>query len=363
MMWDKLDALERRFTELNESMSRPEILAKAAEYQRLARERAELAKIVDIYQQFKRVIEEKHGVQRLLDEAGDDAEMSQLGREELAQLAEQEEKLSYELKTLLLPADADDQKSVIVEIRAGTGGDEAALFAADLFRMYAKYAERQGWRVEILDSHPTGIGGFKEIIASVEGRGVYRKLKYESGTHRVQRVPVTESQGRIHTSAVTVAILPEAEEVEVEINPEELRIDVFRSSGPGGQSVNTTDSAVRVTHLPTGIVVSCQDEKSQHKNRAKALRVLRARLLDVAKHEQQEKISRERRSQIGTGDRSERIRTYNFPQGRVTDHRINLTLYKLGAVLESDLDEVLDALQQADQAEKLKEFENSEVQA
>lgn len=217
--------------------------------------------------------------------------------------------------------------------------------------------------MEILDSHPTGIGGFKEIIASVEGRGVYRRLKYESGTHRVQRVPVTESQGRIHTSAVTVAILPEAEEVEVEIGPEDLRIDVFRSSGPGGQSVNTTDSAVRVTHLPTGIVVSCQDEKSQHKNRAKALRVLRARLLDIAKREQQEKISRERRSQIGTGDRSERIRTYNFPQGRITDHRINLTLYKLGTVLEGDLDEVLAALQQADQAEKLKEFEKSEVRA
>jgi peptide chain release factor 1 len=235
------------------------------------------------------------------------------------------------------------------------------LFAADLFRMYGKYAERQGWRVEFLESHPTGIGGFKEIIASIEGRGVYSRLKYESGTHRVQRVPVTESQGRIHTSAVTVAILPEAAEVEIDINPEELRIDVFRSSGPGGQSVNTTDSAVRVTHLPTGIVVSCQDEKSQHKNRAKALRVLRARLLDIAKHAQQEKISRERRSQIGTGDRSERIRTYNFPQGRVTDHRINLTLYKLGSVLEGELDEVLDALQQADQAERLKEFDKSEV--
>jgi peptide chain release factor 1 len=362
-MWDKLDALERRFTELNDLMSRPEMFSKAAEYQRHARERAELAKIVGVYQQFKRIIHEKDGVQRLLAEAGDDAEMSQLGREELAQLVEQEEKLTYELKTLLLPADADDQKNVILEIRAGTGGEEAALFAADLFRMYGKHAERQGWRVEILESHSTGIGGFKEIIASVEGRGVYSKLKYESGTHRVQRVPVTESQGRIHTSAVTVAILPEAEEVEVDINPEELRIDVFRSSGPGGQSVNTTDSAVRVTYLPTGIVVSCQDEKSQHKNRAKALRVLRARLLDNAKHAQQEKISRERRSQIGSGDRSERIRTYNFPQGRVTDHRINLTLYKLGAVLEGELDELLDALQQADQSERLKEFEKSEVGA
>lgn len=362
-MWDKLDALERRFTELDELMSRPEILTKAADYQRLARERSELAKIVDIYQHYRRVLQEKEGVQRLLVDAGDDAEMSQLGQEELAQLAEQEVKLSYDLKTLLLPADTDDQKNVIVEIRAGTGGDEAGLFGADLFRMYSKYAERQGWRVEVLDSHATGIGGFKEIIASVEGRGVYRTLKYESGTHRVQRVPVTESQGRIHTSAVTVAILPEAEDVEVAINPEELRIDVFRSSGPGGQSVNTTDSAVRVTHLPTGIVVSCQDEKSQHKNRAKALRVLRARLLDVAKHEQQEKISRERRSQIGSGDRSERIRTYNFPQGRVTDHRINLTLYKLGTVLEGDLDELLEALQQADQAEKLKELEKSDVRA
>jgi peptide chain release factor 1 len=362
-MWDKLDALERRFAELNDLMSRPEIFSKAADYQRYARERAELARIVEVYQQFKRLIQEKDGVQRLLEEAGGDAELSQLGREELAQLAEQETKLTYDLKSLLLPTDADDEKNVIVEIRAGTGGEEAALFAADLFRMYGKYAERQGWRVEILESHPTGIGGFKEITVSVEGRGVYSKLKYESGTHRVQRVPVTESQGRIHTSAVTVAILAEAEEVEVAINPEELRIDVFRSSGPGGQSVNTTDSAVRVTHLPTGIVVSCQDEKSQHKNRAKALRVLRARLLDVAKHAQQEKISQERRSQIGSGDRSERIRTYNFPQGRVTDHRINLTLYKLGSVLEGELDEVLDALQQADQTERLKEFETSEVQA
>lgn len=362
-MWDKLDALERRYAELNDLMSRPEVLSKATEYQRYARERAEIAKIVELYQRYKRVVEEKAGVERLLEEAEDDPEMSQLGREERLQLQEQEDKLTYELKTLLLPADADDQKNVIVEIRAGTGGEEAALFAADLFRMYTKYAERQGWRVEILDSHPTGIGGFKEIIASVEGRGVYSKLKYESGTHRVQRVPVTESQGRIHTSAVTVAILAEAEDVEVQLNPEDLRIDVFRSSGPGGQSVNTTDSAVRVTHLPTGIVVSCQDEKSQHKNRAKALRVLRARLLDMAKQEQQEKISRERRSQIGTGDRSERIRTYNFPQGRVTDHRINLTLYKLGAVLEGELDELLEALIQADQAEKLKEFERSEVRA
>lgn len=359
-MWEKLDALERRYHELNELMSRSDILSKPSDYQRYARERAEIAKIVELYQRYRRVMREKDGAERLLEEAKDDAEMSQMAREELAQLVEQEDKLTYELKTLLLPTDADDEKNVILEIRAGTGGEEAALFVADLFRMYSKYAERQGWRVEILNSHTTGIGGFKEIIASVEGRGAYSKLKFESGTHRVQRVPVTESQGRIHTSAVTMAILPEAEDVEVQINPEDLRIDVFRSSGPGGQSVNTTDSAVRVTHLPSGIVVSCQDEKSQHKNRAKAIRVLRARLLDQAKQEQQEKISRERRTQIGSGDRSERIRTYNFPQGRVTDHRINLTLYKLGSVLEGEMDDLVEPLRQADQAERLKDLSQSD---
>ncbi len=361
-MWEKLDALERRYHELNELMSRSDVLSKPADYQRYARERAEIAKSVELYQRYRRVMREKDGAERLLEEAKDDLEMSQMAREELAQLVEQEEKLTYEIKTLLLPTDVDDEKNVILEIRAGTGGEEAALFVADLFRMYSKYAERQGWRVEILNSHTTGIGGFKEIIASVEGRGAYSKLKFESGTHRVQRVPVTESQGRIHTSAVTVAILPEAEDVEVQINPEELRIDVFRSSGPGGQSVNTTDSAVRVTHLPTGIVVSCQDEKSQHKNRAKAIRVLRARLLDQAKQEQQEKISRERRTQIGSGDRSERIRTYNFPQGRVTDHRINLTLYKLGSVLEGEMEDLIEPLRQADQAERLKDLSQSDAE-
>jgi len=360
-MWEKLDLLERRYAELNALMSRPEILSKPAAYQRYAREHAEIAKTVELYRRYKQVAQEKVDVERLLAEVGDDAEMRHMAREELVQLTAEVEKLSEELKTLLLPHDSDDAKNVILEVRAGTGGEEAALFAADLFRMYTKYAERQGWRVEILNSHPTGIGGLREIIASVEGKRVYGTLKYESGTHRVQRVPVTESQGRIHTSAVTVAVLPEAEEVEVEINPEELRIDVFRSSGPGGQSVNTTDSAVRVTHIPTGIVVSCQDEKSQHKNKAKALRVLRARLLDQAKHEQQEKISRERRIQIGTGDRSERIRTYNFPQGRVTDHRINLTLYKLSSVLEGEVDELLEGLAQAEQAEKLTDLERSDV--
>lgn len=356
-MLQKLDGLERRYAELNELLSRPEILSKQADYHRYAREHAETAKIVELYQRYKQVVREKVGVERLLDEVANDADMRQMAHEELAHLLEQEEKLVHELKTLLIPSDVDDAKNVILEIRAGTGGEEAALFAANLVRMYTRYAERQGWRVEILNSHPTGIGGFKEIIASVEGKHVYGKLKYESGTHRVQRVPVTESQGRIHTSAVTVAIFPEAEEVEVEITPEDLRIDVFRSSGPGGQSVNTTDSAVRVTHIPTGIVVSCQDEKSQHKNKAKALRVLRARLLDQAKHEQEEKISRERRTQIGTGDRSERIRTYNFPQGRVTDHRINLTLYKLSSVLEGEVDELLEGLTQAEQAEKLTELD------
>jgi peptide chain release factor 1 len=359
-MWDKLNTLERRFSELNDLMSRADVLSKPAEYQRYARERAEIARIVELYQRYRRVLQEKDGAERLLVDTKNDPEMSQMAREELAQLTEQQEKLTYELQTLLLPTDADDEKNVILEIRAGTGGEEAALFVANLFRMYSKYAERQSWRVEILNSHVTGIGGFKEIVASIEGRGAYRKLKYESGTHRVQRVPVTESQGRIHTSAVTVAILPEAEEIEVEINPEDLRIDVFRSGGPGGQSVNTTDSAVRVTHLPTGIVVSCQDEKSQHKNRAKALRVLRARLLDQAKQRQQEKISRERRTQIGSGDRSERIRTYNFPQGRITDHRINVTLYKLASVLEGEMEELIEPLRQADQAERLKDLSQGE---
>jgi len=280
--------------------------------------------------------------------------MKRLAREEMTRLADAKQKVEEDLRMILLPKDPNDEKNILLEIRAGTGGDEAGLFALDLFRMYSKFAEKRQWRIEVLSRNYTGVGGLKEIIALIEGKRVYSQLKYESGVHRVQRVPVTESQGRIHTSTVTVAILPEAEEVDIQIDPNDLRIDIFRSSGPGGQSVNTTDSAVRVTHLPTGMVVSCQDEKSQHKNKAKALKILRARLLDKAKEEKQMEISEKRRTQVGTGERSERIRTYNFPQGRVTDHRIGLTVYRLPNVLEGELDEFIQALTTHDQAEALK---------
>ena len=291
-------------------------------------------------------------------------EMVHFSKAKEERLAHEKEKVGEELKTALLPKDPNDEKNILLEIRAGTGGEEAGLFAGDLFRMYSKFSEKQGWRMEILSRHYTGVGGFKEIIAVIEGKRVYSRLKFESGVHRVQRVPVTESQGRIHTSTVTVAILPEAEEVDVQIDPNDLRIDIFRSSGPGGQSVNTTDSAVRITHLPTGMVVSCQDEKSQHKNKAKGLKILRARLMDKAQQEKQLEISEKRRNQVGTGERSERIRTYNFPQGRVTDHRIGLTLYRLESVLEGDLDEIIQALTTHYQAEVLKgEFENSKLQS
>ncbi|MFS8544492.1 MAG: peptide chain release factor 1, partial [Limnochordales bacterium] len=286
-----------------------------------------------------------------------DPEMRELAREELARLSQREAELEKELRVLLLPKDPNDEKNIIVEIRAGAGGEEAALFAADLFRMYSRYAENRGWRVEMMSASPTELGGFKEVIFMVHGKNAYSRLKYESGVHRVQRVPTTEASGRIHTSTATVAVLPEAEEVDVEIRPEDLRIDVFRSGGHGGQSVNTTDSAVRITHLPTGIVVTCQDERSQLQNREKAMRVLRARLLDMKRREQEEELAAARRSQVGTGERSERIRTYNFPQGRMTDHRIGLTLYKLDAVLQGELDEVIDALVMADQAEQLERQE------
>ena len=352
-MLETLHGLEKRYEELNQLLAQPDRIP-AGEFSRVAKEHADLGAIVSVYRELEHAKEELAGVQELLAEEHD-PEMRELALAEQEELERRVEKLEQDLRLLLLPKDPADEKNVIIEIRAGTGGDEAAIFAADLFRMYSRYSESQGWRVELLSANPTELGGFKEVIFMLHGEGAYSKLKYESGVHRVQRVPETEAQGRIHTSTATVAVLPEAEEVEVEIDPNDLRIDVFRSSGPGGQSVNTTDSAVRITHLPTGLVVSCQDEKSQHKNREKALRILRARLLDKARQEQADELAAARRSQVGTGDRSERIRTYNFPQGRCTDHRIGLTLYRLDDIMEGDLQELIDALIAADQAARLKE--------
>jgi len=341
-MIDKLKSIEKRFLELEGLLSNPDIIKDRNAYQAYSREHADLNPVVAAYREYADVLAELESSQDLLQDS--DPEIKELAREEVARLSAEQERLESDLKTLMIPKDPLDDKNVIVEIRAGTGGDEAALFAGDLFRMYTRYAENQGWKVEVLTHHATGVGGFKEVIALINGKGAYSAFKYESGTHRVQRVPTTETQGRIHTSTVTVAVLPEAEEVELDIDPNELKIDVYRSSGPGGQSVNTTDSAVRITHLPTGVVVTCQDEKSQHKNKATAMKVLRSRLLDTMVREQNEKRSEDRKSQIGSGDRSGRIRTYNFPQGRVSDHRIGLTLYKLDAVMEGDLDEVISSL-------------------
>jgi len=351
-MFQKLHEVENRFQELERLLSDPKVLANPKEMQKLARERAELSKLVESYRVYKKVSEEILTSQELLEES--DEEMRDLAKAEISKLKEKQTVLEQEMKILLLPRDPRDEKNIFLEIRAGTGGEEAALFAAELFRMYGKYAEANRWRVEVMSQNPTGLGGFKEIIALIEGKGVFSRLKYESGVHRVQRVPVTESSGRIHTSAVTVAVLPEADEVEIEINPNDLRIDVYRSSGPGGQSVNTTDSAVRITHLPTGMVVTCQDEKSQHKNKAKALKVLRARLLDQLVEEQATEISEARKNQVGSGDRSERVRTYNFPQNRVTDHRIGLTLHRLDSFLEGNIAEMIDALNTHYQTEALK---------
>jgi peptide chain release factor 1 len=362
-MFEKLEEVERRYEDLHHLLGQPEVINNQDELQRVAREYVELGKVVDLYRKLKKLEMEMKGSQDLI-LYEEDEEIKRLAKEDLNRLVEEKGRVEEELKMALLPKDPNDEKNILLEIRAGTGGEEAGLFAADLFRMYGKLAEKHRWRIEILSRHYTGVGGFKEIIALIEGKGVYSRLKFESGVHRVQRVPVTESQGRIHTSTVTVAILPEAEEVEVQIDPNDLRIDIFRSSGPGGQSVNTTDSAVRVTHLPTGMVVSCQDEKSQHKNKAKALKILRARLMDKAQHEQKEEISEKRRTQVGTGERSERIRTYNFPQGRVTDHRIGLTLYRLNEVLEGELDGIIDALITHYQTEALKgEMEDSNLQS
>ncbi len=341
-MFDKLTGVEERFVKIEKLLSDPDVIKDQDAYRKYTKEHADLSKIVSAYREYKQVAEDIRESKDLLKDSDED--IKELASEDLQHLYERSERLERELKWLLVPKDPNDEKNIVLEIRAGTGGEEAGLFAADLFQMYSKYADSLGWKVEVLSKHVTGVGGLKEIIALVQGRGAYSRLKYESGTHRVQRVPVTESQGRIHTSAVTVAVLPEAEDVDVKIDPDEIRVDVFRSTGPGGQSVNTTDSAIRITHLPTGLVVSCQDEKSQHKNRAKAMKVLRARLYDKMVSEQNEKISADRRSQVGSGDRSERIRTFNFPQGRVTDHRIGLTLYKLENILQGSIGEIIDSL-------------------
>src|SRR5499433_3702342 len=350
-MLDRLAEIERHYEELERLVSDPAVLADRRRYVALAKERAQLEDTVTCWRERRRLADDIEQHRELLREK--DEELRELAKNELPALEARLAELDVALRRLLLPKDPNDERNTVLEIRAGTGGDEAGLFAADLFRMYTRYAERQGWRVEILSSSATGIGGLKEVIALVQGRGAYSRLKFEGGVHRVQRVPVTETQGRIHTSAVTVAVLPEAEDVEVELDDKDLRIDVFRSSGPGGQSVNTTDSAVRVTHLPSNLVVTCQDEKSQHKNKAKALKILRARLLERAQKEQQSEISANRKAMVGTGDRSEKIRTYNFPQGRVTDHRINLTLYSLDRVMDGNLAPLIDALLTHHQAESL----------
>jgi peptide chain release factor 1 len=350
-MFDRLAEVARRYEELERLVSDPAVIGNRREFANVARERAALEDTVVCWRERQRVAAELEEHRALLRDADDD--LRQLAREEIPALEARLSALDQQLKMLLVPKDPNDERNTVVEIRAGTGGDEAGLFAAELFRMYTRYAERRGWRVEVLSSSATGLGGFKEVVALVQGRGAYSRLKFEGGVHRVQRVPVTETQGRIHTSAVTVAVLPEAEDVEVDIDDKELRIDVFRSSGPGGQSVNTTDSAVRVTHLPTGLVVSCQDEKSQHKNKAKALKILRARLLDRARQEQQSEIAASRKAMVGSGDRSEKIRTYNFPQSRITDHRVNVTVHALDKVLDGDLDPFVDALVTRQQAEAL----------
>jgi len=354
-MFEKLAGVEERFDALEKQLSDSQVVQDRESYQKYVREHAELNKIVAAYRKYKQTLRDLEQSHELLKDS--DPEIKDLARDEIAGLNQKIEEIEEELKFLLLPKDPNDEKNVILEIRAGTGGEEAALFAGDLFRMYSRFAENCNWKVEIMTQHPTGVGGLKEIIVMIQGKGAYSMLKYESGIHRVQRVPTTETQGRIHTSAVTVAVLPEAEEVDVAIDPSEIKVDVYRSTGPGGQSVNTTDSAVRITHLPTGLVVTCQDEKSQHKNKLKAMKVLRSRLLDQIISEQNEKRSEERKTQVGTGDRSGRIRTYNFPQGRVTDHRIGLTLYRLESIMQGNLDELIDNLVTYYQTQQLQKAE------
>lgn len=353
-MLDKLAGIEERYEKINEQLCLPETVSDQEKYPKLMKELRSLSPVVEKYREYKKYDEALKESKELLDAGGLDKDFKELVLEELEQAKADIERCSEELKILLLPKDPNDDKSVIVEIRGGAGGEEAALFAGELFRMYSMYSEAKGFKTEILSENPTELGGYKEIVFNVEGEGAYSRFKFESGVHRVQRVPETESQGRIQTSTVTVAVLPEAEEVDFELNPADLQIDVFRSSGAGGQKVNKTSSAIRVTHLPTGMVVECQDERSQYKNKDKALKVLRSRLLEIEQAKHDAEIAGTRKSQVGTGDRSERIRTYNFPQGRVSDHRIGLTLYKIDAIMNGDLDEIIDALITADTAEKLK---------
>lgn len=354
-LWNKLEEVENTYRDVESRMSKPEVASNPSEMQVLGKKHVELEPLMEAWTEYKRIVREIDDSREIA--AGEpDEEMRAMARDELETLEAERDELEKKIHILLLPKDKDDEKNVVIEIRGGTGGDEAALFAADLYRMYARFAERERWRAEILDANETGIGGYKEIIFRIEGSGVYSKLKFESGVHRVQRVPVTEAGGRVHTSAATVAVLPEAEDVDVEIRSEDLKIDTYRSGGAGGQHVNMTDSAVRITHLPTGVVVTCQDERSQIKNRAKAMGLLRTKLYDAMLRERQDAMAAERKGQVGSGDRSERIRTYNFPQNRITDHRIGLTLHKLDQVMEGDLYELIEALTMADQAEKMKHF-------
>lgn len=351
-MFDKLDVIENRYEEVNLKLSDPQVIANQDEYRKLMKEYSELEEIVSKYREYKKVSQDIAEAREMLDDKLE-KDFREMVQAEFEEAKEKLEVISGELKILLLPKDPNDQRSVIVEIRGGVGGEEAALFANDLFRMYSRYAERRRWKIEILDANETEIGGFKEVIFSIEAKGAYSRLKYESGAHRVQRVPSTEASGRIHTSAVTVAVLPEVEEVDVAINPADLQIDTYRASGAGGQHINKTESAIRITHLPSGLVVTCQDQRSQHKNKDKAMKILRSKLYEMAQEQQNSEVAQARKSQVGSGDRSERIRTYNFPQGRVTDHRIGLTLYKIEEIMDGDMDTIIDALITADQSQKL----------
>ncbi|MBP9550765.1 peptide chain release factor 1 [Veillonella sp.] len=360
MLVDKLQVIEDKFMDLEQRISDPEIIARQQEWQKLTRQHASLTDTVETFRTYKKVLSGLDEAMEVLEDKSLDEDFRAMAQEELKELKEQRGELEGKLHILLLPKDPNDDKNIIIEIRGGAGGDEAALFAGDLFRMYTKYAETQGWKCDIIDANEPELGGFKEVVFSVDGDSVYSKMKFESGVHRVQRVPATETQGRVHTSTVTVAVLPEMEEVDVEINEKDLQIDTYRASGAGGQHINKTESAVRITHIPSGIVVACQDQRSQLKNRDKAMKVLRARLQDKADQEATSTVAADRKSQVGTGDRSERIRTYNYPQGRVTDHRINLTLYKLDAILNGDLDELIQGLVAADQAAKMQGAANNE---